>query len=536
MANPAAYRPTSLDFINRPNPVEPQSVQQRHPLNVAPRLEQTAKEDFSRLLRDDPASSSTAERPAKRRKSGDAGSKLLDLPRLPTVKNGAKRMRIPPTLSGLHQPPPNAGLLPSISTEQPVRNNGRAIPQTSDGVATEISTTRAPEAGLQPKRSPKVTAKATSLTRSKRNKWEEEETTCLLKGVARFGMGNWTRILKCPDYQFKNRTAIDLKDRFRVCCPEEYRKSTSLKPAKIPEDAQSTTVPPQEPSRVAASTRLERKSSVELRKIGIEEPFEKSKRRPRTGYTKEEDAALLKGFEIYGNSWASIQQDESLGLGSRQSTDLRDRFRTKYPERYRKAGLTPRPEVFPKKPDRRRNTPTRSFVDIGPSSSSRNNDSSQTSDDVQYQRKEKENKDPTSTQPPKPVPVTSLLQYDDVFWSAPLDVSDTDFDRPTLDRRILDWPLDVTRPAAVPTNASVDPLATVKPHAPRPTLPEPGATQGLSQSTGTLPSLAAVTSIAGPDGEFMAQLELPTLVGVLGEIGYEGKGPWQIPSLEELLS
>ena len=46
-------------------------------------------------------------------------SKIFDLPELPVRTGKATRPRLPPTLSGLHEPPPNAGLLPSISTAQP---------------------------------------------------------------------------------------------------------------------------------------------------------------------------------------------------------------------------------------------------------------------------------------------------------------------------------------------------------------------------------------------------------------------------------
>ncbi|KAF2452549.1 hypothetical protein BDY21DRAFT_258490, partial [Lineolata rhizophorae] len=51
--------------------------------------------------------------------------------------------------------------------------------------------------------------------KAKRNKWTEEETACLLKGVARFGIGSWKKILSHADYSFNGRSAIDLKDRFR---------------------------------------------------------------------------------------------------------------------------------------------------------------------------------------------------------------------------------------------------------------------------------------------------------------------------------
>ncbi|KAK3048984.1 hypothetical protein LTR09_009638 [Extremus antarcticus] len=531
-ASTAPYRPTSLDFINRPNPVEPQSVQQQYPLNGTPRIEQTSKEGLPRLLLDS-LNSSTAERPAKRRKSGDVGSKL-DLPKLPAVKNGAKRMRIPPTLSGLHQPPPNAGLLPSISTEQPVRVAGGTQAQANSAIDKPLLATRVPESSTRAKRSPKATPKSVSTSKPKRNKWSDEETACLLKGVARFGMGNWTQILKRPDYHFERRTAIDLKDRFRVCCPDEYRTSKKPKDAPPPQDGESITTSNQDTPTQPVSARVERKSSAELRKIGIEEPFEKSKRRPRTNWTEKEDETLLKGFEKYGNSWSSIRHDDALNLSHRQPTDLRDRFRTKFPDRYREAGLAPRPEVFPKKPDRKRinRNPTDQIENQEDDAFEPSTASALIQPGSASASKEKENKDPYSGQPSKPVPVTSLLQYDDVFWGAPLDPDDNDFDRPTLDRGILDWPNDIARPT-VPASASINPLVTMRP---RPTLPDPSMVSGISQNNGTLPSLAELTSSVAMDREFMEQLELPTLAAVLGEMRHQRRTGGHVPSLEELLS
>src|SRR5271169_6011164 len=71
--------------------------------------------------------------------------------------------------------------------------------------------------------------------------------------------------------------------------------------------------------------------------------FSKSKRKERTPFTKEEDANLLIGFGKYGGKWSSIQKDETLGLNHRRSTDLRDRFRNAFPDKYVGAGFKPPP-------------------------------------------------------------------------------------------------------------------------------------------------------------------------------------------------
>ncbi len=59
----------------------------------------------------------------------------------------------------------------------------------------------------------------------KRNKWTDEETKDLLIGVSKYGIGSWKKILGDSDYQFNGRTAVDLKDRFRVCCPGDAPKT-----------------------------------------------------------------------------------------------------------------------------------------------------------------------------------------------------------------------------------------------------------------------------------------------------------------------
>ena len=42
--------------------------------------------------------------------------------------------------------------------------------------------------------------------------FSEEEVDALMLGIAKFGQGNWTAILK--SFPFANRTAVDLKDKW----------------------------------------------------------------------------------------------------------------------------------------------------------------------------------------------------------------------------------------------------------------------------------------------------------------------------------
>ena len=47
-----------------------------------------------------------------------------------------------------------------------------------------------------------------------RQRWSDEETAELMRGVAVHGVGKWKQILEHPDYNFlPGRTGVDLKDR-----------------------------------------------------------------------------------------------------------------------------------------------------------------------------------------------------------------------------------------------------------------------------------------------------------------------------------
>lgn len=234
-------QPGSLEYINRPNPVEPSNLshatfdgsareldrttnEQLHPFLLGNRLRQRndLAPDSARLKRhlthQSPGSSLASvlnkddslqlrEHTSHRR---DVDQALFTLPKLP-VKRSAKRHRVPPVLQGLHQPPPDAGLLPSISTEESqVFLSGS---RSSHTVPNTRKDTTPPVVQQDIETSTEAT-KDTLDKPSKRNKWTDQETEDLLQGVARFGIGSWKKILLCPDYQFHKRTAVDLKDRY----------------------------------------------------------------------------------------------------------------------------------------------------------------------------------------------------------------------------------------------------------------------------------------------------------------------------------
>ncbi|CAK7232235.1 hypothetical protein SCUCBS95973_008192 [Sporothrix curviconia] len=215
-----------------------------------------------------------------------------------------------------------------------------------------------------------------------RRRWTEEETNQLLIGVSRHGLGKWTAILEDPEFSFSSRTAGDLKDRFRTCCPEELRgklrndNSAAASPPDAPTPASSTPGPSTSSHRLKSKTslslediliepddqlehsnsnqsvdgssstamspeqpkmrkrRVHRRNMEDMIKLGIQGPFKKSHRRERRPFTEQDDKEILEGLQIYGPAWTKIHRHPSFNLASRQPTDLRDRVRNKYPEIY----------------------------------------------------------------------------------------------------------------------------------------------------------------------------------------------------------
>lgn len=525
----AAYKPTSLDFINLPNPIEPtqpHAASQKHPLNGTPRLEKSRLEGTSNQHPYNFILDPSAELPNKRQKTSD---NTLDLPRLP-VRNAAKRLRIPPTLSGLHQPPPDAGLLPSINTEQPQV----PPPRQQEVVLNESTpTTAAHPETVAPKASRPEDPTTTSekaptplAKRPKRNKWNEEETASLLKGVAHFGIGNWTKILNCSDYQFNNRSALDLKDRFRVCCPDHYQSGKPSQSIK----AKTGSTAHKAPSKAKSCPKgpaPERVSSVKLEELGINEPFVKASRRSRHGYSAEEDEAILEGFQKYGNSWATIQQNSDFDLSHRKTTDLRDRFRTKYPEEYAKAGLALRQEKLSSVPKR---------VVRGASDNPATSDGEATAQPVKAKPStttslmpeiiNKENVEVSKPVAPKRSQQPSLFSLDDVFLGVPFGAEDGDSEQVVLDRGILDWPNDVAKSSTIP---SIDPRMTLKLPKPVSSVQTAVPVAGPSTNSTALPSLATLL----PETTNPEQFELPSLMQWFDAVDNEGRPT--IPPLEELM-
>ncbi|KAK2805582.1 hypothetical protein FQN50_006097 [Emmonsiellopsis sp. PD_5] len=386
---------------------------------------------------------------------------------LPIPKNQKETPNPPPfgpltILNGLNEPPPNAALFPPIEPSatptiltRPTRDTPGPLAGTSGGAnkerrgrrindiiepiiepsveevdepvldnEEELAAPEGPSSTQQAEESGKESAISKprhGRLRKKLRKWTDQETTDLLRGVVKCGVGNWTTILAQPELSFNDRTAANLKDRFRVCCPWAYGSDqktmeavkTSLAQARTGSDAnlsgkivlpdprtvtsgaESNTTsftrlskstnqntktspsPPESPSAISTpggdpstlaatksksqttqtstakkSPTLSSKSRSTLVSLGLPEPCLtiKSSRRSRRPFTPAEDEALLKGYAAHGFQWTLIRQDKQLNLMHRKATDLRDRFRTKFPDAYREGGsATAKPMEAPEK-------------------------------------------------------------------------------------------------------------------------------------------------------------------------------------------
>jgi hypothetical protein len=288
---------------------------------------------------------------------------FVQLPQPPKKQRTTKQV-VPPIIIGLFEPPPQATLFPPIASSSFHDSHGRntlnTIPLNVNGVEEVPKAILNPEPESLPIIGSKESKKKKGARMRKR--WTEQETNDLLRGVKKHGLGCWTDILDDPGFSFDKRTAADLKDRFRTCCPKELRGDTSAgKPLPQPiedhhmrvkplrskssllsenilindQDLQQNLSPSENKIAKPKKTRAHRKKLEDLAQLGIEGPFRKSSRRERRPFSEEEDREILLGYQLHGPAWTKIQRDPQFSLITRQPTDLRDRFRNKYPEKFR---------------------------------------------------------------------------------------------------------------------------------------------------------------------------------------------------------
>ncbi|KAL9618019.1 MAG: hypothetical protein Q9160_007208 [Pyrenula sp. 1 TL-2023] len=354
----------------------------------------------------------------------------IQLPKIPP-----KEPKPPPfgpftIVNGLHEPPPGANLLPPMDSDQEKPKNSesgnkRQESKEVDGRPKDIelrsggsSAKRPVDSRLKEMRSEEVLktrgsqervskinggeeeSKISSLEKRKGivrdekvpepkheagsrkeksrkylKRWTEAETHDLLKGVTRYGVGKWKQIKEDPDLDFNDRSTVDLKDRFRVCCPDAYRSGRVEKGGKtidvvslIRETSQPTKS--SHASRQATSSTID-KYSTALSRLKLEadkssqsqnepdthdtEP-KTTARRTRRRWTQSEDEKLLQGLAKHGMAWSAIQQDTTLHLSHRRPQDLRDRIRTRFPEGYKLAPPVVKTESKPREKEDKEDT------------------------------------------------------------------------------------------------------------------------------------------------------------------------------------
>lgn len=289
---------------------------------------------------------------------------------------------MPPIINGLLEPPPDAALFPPMASNSSYDTEISNIRYLSE-IAYAAMDERRPASPLRPATSPRPTSpprpaspssdKSPARSRKRaskpRRRWSDQETKHLLLGVNRHGVGKWTSILEDPEFKFDRRTAGDLKDRFRTCCPEELRGLGKPSPGAssqemgrratktgiyseniLIEDSPSprfdfdAIYKQNDAMSTQKKSRAHRKKLEDLAELGIHGPFKKSHRRERRPFTERDDREILEGLAIYGPAWTKIQRDTRFHLSNRQPTDLRDRVRNKYPGNYQsieKATLHP---------------------------------------------------------------------------------------------------------------------------------------------------------------------------------------------------
>jgi hypothetical protein len=332
-------------------------------------LGSTSPQSLRKIL--DGGSGNTSSLSSKKRRIVEASKDdFVQLPQPPKKQKAAKQV-VPPIIIGLFEPPPNAALFPPIASsafhDSHGRNSLNIVPpkeKSKGGSSSENPLSTVEKRKSRAKEPPKKEVRAA------RKKWTEEETNQLLLGVHRHGVGKWTDILDDPDFVFNARTGVDLKDRFRTCCPIELREkspkprivaqSIEYSSRKGPIHVKSKSSLMSEniligedqfsvdagmtldessiaPLNTTRKSRAHRRKLEDLAQLGIEGPFKKSQRRERKPFSDDDDREILEGYNLYGPAWTRIQKDSRFHLQKRQPTDLRDRFRNKYPEKFRPA-------------------------------------------------------------------------------------------------------------------------------------------------------------------------------------------------------
>lgn len=119
---------------------------------------------------------------------------------------------------------------------------------------------------------------------------------------------------------------------FRTCFPQRLadKSSASTDKGTAPQP-HDTSDGPLEPILNSLKFRPPKKRNQPHSSKSPSHNRKKARRRP---WTEEEDAALVEGYRLHGFQWTQIAKDSSLEFVNRSGTQVRDRFRLKYPDLY----------------------------------------------------------------------------------------------------------------------------------------------------------------------------------------------------------
>ncbi|QSZ31062.1 hypothetical protein DSL72_000623 [Monilinia vaccinii-corymbosi] len=325
-----------------------------------------------RKILDDNTGNARPLHPEKQQGRENGNDDFVQLPR-PPKKHRSNQQVVPPIIIGLHEPPPQAALFPPIASSSFHDSHGRnSLNALAPKPTAETTDDYKPDGMVIPRTEGSLDQKGNTKKKRRdvktRNKWSEEETNNLLLGVHKYGVGKWSDILEDPSFTFNNRSGVDLKDRFRTCCPDELRgesrnsRNRNIGPRADNAGEQAGTgavivgppsgnlilgndqeangpIPPNPASSRSLNPgrkpRSHRRRLTDLQQLGIQGPFKQSKRRERRPFSEQDDREITEGYFLYGPAWSKIQRDPQFNLRSRKPTDLRDRFRNKYPNKFR---------------------------------------------------------------------------------------------------------------------------------------------------------------------------------------------------------
>ena len=163
--------------------------------------------------------------------------------------------------------------------------------------------------------------------------WNKNENACLMAAVRTIGIGNWQAVVDDSRFGLRHFSADDLE-----------RQYNRLQAGSIEETDMNLAFP--------------------INSNQIPQLLGKaSARRERRAFSTREDKLLLEGFAKHGPRWSKILRDQPDEFKHRRSTDLRDRFRNAFPEKYARAGFKARST---KTKEQRRDSISSSSTDANP--------------------------------------------------------------------------------------------------------------------------------------------------------------------------